>query len=208
MTVRLFVSALALLGIYGAAEVLKGRGMPTELAVPQLKLDEMPKTFGGWKGDDTPLDPQVFQAIGAKMAINRRYKDKLASVELHSDVFLNYSVRILHPPELCYSSNGFTVNDGETVELNATGEGSHPARFLPMDRDGARTYCLYWYQVGDTTFWTGDDQRRVVLSFRGRATWPPMLKVMLQTEAASRDEAQGRLKDLAAQVYAWTRQYH
>jgi hypothetical protein len=208
VTVRLFFSAIVLLGIYGAAESFKGRGMPTELAKPQLKLEQMPKTFDSWKGEDTPLDPQVFQAIGAAMVINRRYQDRRAVVDLHSDVFLDYGVRLPHPPETCYEGNGCVVADGETVQIVSDAKGAHSARLLTLDRAGSRLYCLYWYQVGDVTFWNGDDLRHVVQSFRGQTTWPPMLKIMLQTSADSAEEAQRRLKEVAALVHPWTQQYH
>jgi EpsI family protein len=210
MTARIYFAALALLGIFGAAESLKGRGMPTELAHLQFKLDQMPQKFGAWSGEDVPLDPQVFQAIGAEMAINRQYRDGRATVNLHSAVFLKYGVRILHPPELCYRGNGYVVanGDGETIEFGADSKSAHPARLLTMDRDGIRAYCLYWYQIGDATFSNADDQRRIVQSFRGKDTWPPMIKVMLETTANSPEEAQRRLKALAALVYPWTRAYH
>jgi hypothetical protein len=182
--------------------------MPSELAQPQLNLDEMPPTFAAWTGKDIPLDPHVFQAIGAEMAIDRRYQNRSTAVDLHSDVFLKYGVRVLHPPELCYSSNGFIVDNADTIEIVGSDKSSHSARLLTLSRDDASIYCLYWYQVGDKTFWNGDDQRRVVQSFRGKKAWPPMLKVMLQTSANSPDEAQKQLKSLADLVYDWTRAYH
>jgi hypothetical protein len=114
----------------------------------------------------------------------------------------------VHSPEICYPSNGYRVINGEETVFVSDRSGAHKARFIAVERDDARLYCLYWYQVGDTTFWESDGQRRVVQSFRGRDTWPPMVKVMLQTSAKSPDEAQGRLKDLASLVYAWTRAYH
>ena len=183
--------------------------MPTELAPLQLPLDRMPRTFGSWTGDDVRLDPQLFQAIGAEMVINRRYRDKEAAVELHGDVFtklfMRAGVRTPHQPEECYANNGFIVESSETVRIPTPGDGSQPARLLTLSRDGSRVYCLYWYQVGETTFWNSDNQRRVVQAFRGRPTWPPMIKVMLQTSANSSAEAQQRLTSLAGLVYAWTR---
>lgn len=208
MTGRLFIAALAVLGIHAAALMFVGRGMPTELSKPQLALDQMPSRLGSWIGKDIPLDSQVFQAIGAEMAISRQYQNRNGSVDLHSDLFLRYGVRVLHPPELCYSSNGFTVENGETIQIASADKASHDARLLTLSRHNVRCYCIYWYQVGDTTFWNGDDQRRVVQSFRGKNVWPPMIKVMLQATSNSPDDAQSALSALAAQVYSWTRLYH
>jgi hypothetical protein len=208
MTARVCLAGLALLGIYGAAESIRDRGMPTELARPELLLKELPITFGSWTGTDSRLDPEIFRAIGAKMAINRRYRDDRSIVDLHSAVFLSYGVRVLHPPELCYEGSGYTVANGETVPIETDGNGRHVARLLTLEVKESRVYCLYWYQLGAATFWDGDEQRRVVRGLSGQTIWPPMIKVMLQTGANSADEAQGRLKSLASSVYAWNKKYH
>jgi EpsI family protein len=212
MTVRLFVAAIIMFGIYFGAESLKGHGMPSELAHLAVKLDTMPRALGSWRGTDEPLDPQVFRAIGAESAINRAYRDEHVVVNLHiaafTDLFMQDGLQILHSPEVCYPGNGYVIANAETIDFTADDKPAHAARFLTLDHDGMRVYCLYWYQVGTATFWERDGQRRVVQSFRGRATWPPMIKVMLQTAADSPEEAQGRLKNLASLIYPWTREYH
>jgi EpsI family protein len=211
MTARIYIAALALLGAFAAGESLKGHSMPTEAAHPKLPLDTMPFEFGPWTGEDLPLPPDVAQAIGAEMVVNRAYRNKAEFVELHCDVFtdsfMQYGVRVVHSPELCSPISGFVVEDGEMVQIASPGKPSQPARLLTLSREGNPMYCLYWYQVGDTTFWNSDDQRRVVHSFRGRATWPPMIKVMLQTSAGSLAEAEQRLTSLAVLVYPWVTAY-
>jgi EpsI family protein len=172
----------------------------------------MPKTIGPWVGDDVHLEPRVFEAIGGQMAISRLYKMENTEISLHCAVFtkafMQYNVRRLHPPEVCYPGNGYTIENEETVQFEPARETIHLARLLTMSRDGHRVFCLYWYQVGTTTFWSAVDQRRIVDSFRGRTVWPPMIKVMLQTSANSPEEATTTLKSLAALVYPWTRDFH
>jgi hypothetical protein len=58
------------------------------------------------------------------------------------------------------------------------------------------------------TFYDGDGQRRAVWKLRGRKTWPPMVKVMLQTSAADADQAKELLKSLAVPAKAWVDQIH
>jgi hypothetical protein len=208
MTTRLALASAALLASFGAALALQGQGMPTELAHPAQRLmQDMPKTFGSWIGTEADLDPRVFKAIGAEMATNRNYEQAQATVSLHCDVFLKYGVRILHPPELCYTSNGYTIASAETVSVPVRG-GPRLARLLTLDRAAQRIYCLFWYQIGDTTFLEGDGQRRAVLALRGQTVWPPMIKVMLQCSARSPEEAATSLKALASLLYPWTRDFH
>jgi EpsI family protein len=207
MTSRIYFSALALLGIFGTAELLKGRGMPTELADPKLRIQALPRQVGQWTAeDDRKPDPEIFKAIGAKDVIDRIYREKRGnSVALHSAVFLTYGIKGLpHPPELCYPGAGFRINESKPVFLESTDKSVHRAQLITFERDGQLTYCLYWYQIGGVTFCDDSDQRQLVLSFRGRTTWPPMVKIMLQTNGGSAEEAERRMKELAEPLLTWT----
>ncbi|MGA2616459.1 MAG: exosortase-associated EpsI family protein [Thermoguttaceae bacterium] len=210
MTIRVYVAAAILLGINLVAYALKDRGMPTERASLEMKIQELPRQFGSWTAEDRTLDPRVFKAIGAEMAIDRRYQDtKKNIVDLHTAVFTEYGVRIPHPPEMCYGGAGFRVTDTKTLDLRQDGSAGPPVQLLTLENPQGQTiYCLYWYQIGDATFFTGDGQRKQVRSLRGRTTWPPMIKVMLQTVATTPTEAEERLKALAAPVFAWTKEFH
>ena len=78
---------------------------------------------------------------------------------------------------------------------------------MPVQRHGETGYLLYWYQVNGTAYCNGDRQRALLLACRGRPVRPPVVKVMLQTSAATPDEAQKTLQSLAGDVYAWTREF-
>jgi uncharacterized protein DUF3485 len=217
MTTRVTIAVVALLLIYGAARVLAGRGMPTELSNPTMTVQQLPKQLGPWTGQDSELDPEVFKAIGAKQAIDRIYKDRAGlEVTLHSAVFLEYGVQGMpHPPEICYPAAGHHINDTKIVDLiegespeGKDSKGTHPAKLLTFEKDSRIIYCLYWYQFGDSTITDGGSQRKLILGFRGRTVWPPLIKVMLQTTATTPEEAQQRLLDFAAPVFAWTKTFH
>ena len=105
ITIRLFVSALILLVIYGPRRY-RDRGMPTELAHLEMKLQDEPASFGEWKGEAVALDPEMFKATGAAMTCDRVYHDRhRESVSLHTAVFDKpYQMQALwHPPEFAIS---------------------------------------------------------------------------------------------------------
>ena len=60
MTTRLFIAALALLGIYAGFRWAAGHGMPTESAPLEMKTEDFPLTLGDWKGEEIALDPDLF----------------------------------------------------------------------------------------------------------------------------------------------------
>ncbi len=213
MTLRVYIAAAILLGISLVAYGLKDRGMPTERASLEMNIQEMPRQLGTWTAEDSPPDPEIFKATGAEMAIDRLYRDKKGNtVSLHSAVFLEDFrtgvTGVPHPPEICYPASGYQLAGGETVYLDAESSPSRSARLLTFDKQGQRIYCLFWYQLGGTTYCTGDAQRRLIHTFRGQTTWPPVVKVMLQTAAVDPAEAKSRLTALAALAFDWTRKFH
>jgi hypothetical protein len=213
MIIRVYVAAAVLLGIYLAAYGLKDRGMPTEIARPELAIQELPRQLGTWTAEDLALDPEVFKSLGAEMAIDRLYRDKKGNaVSLQSAVFLKNFHRgvqgLIHPPEVCYPAAGYHAVDGETVYLDAEGSPSRSARLLTFEKQGQRICCLYWYQLGGTTYCTGDAQRRLIRGLRGQTTWPPVVKVMLETTAVNPAEAKSQLLALAALAFDWTCKFH
>ncbi len=210
MTSRSWFAAVALLVIYGAAQTLKGRGMPTEPAHPQLLLKEMPKLMGNWTGEDEALDPEIFRHIGAQDAINRSYHDRRGNIiAMHRAMFVEYGVQgHPHSPEECYPSAGYHVVETRDVYLDSDKQHAHPSRLLTLEKDGQQIYCLFWYQIGSSTFCDGIAERPLVLGLRGQKTWPPLIKVMLQASAASPEKAEHQLKDLAEPIFAWTKEFH
>jgi EpsI family protein len=210
LTTRVCLAAATLLGIFGAAESLKWRGMPTEVAHPQFRLKEMPRRLGTWTGEDEVLDADIFKHIGAQDAINRTYRDQRGNVvATHSAMFVEYGVRDHpHSPEECYPAAGFRIVDSRDVYLASDKQSARPTRLLTLERNGEQVYCLFWYQFDNATFCDGNAERRLVLGFRGRKTWPLLIKVMLQTSGVSPERAERQLKDLAEFIFAWTKDFH
>ncbi len=80
MTSRLFIAAVALLGIYAGVRWAKDFGMPTQIAPLEMKVQDLPTTLGDWKGEDVALDPDIFTQIGAEMAVDRQYRNQRGGV--------------------------------------------------------------------------------------------------------------------------------
>ena len=83
MTSRLFITAAILLGMYGGVVWVRGRGMPTDPAPLDLKIEDLPMTLGDWKGESIPMDPEMFEAISAKMAIDRSQRVQNRRIGCH-----------------------------------------------------------------------------------------------------------------------------
>ena len=211
MKVRLFIITALLCGFYGGAHFAKDRGIPTEVAPVEMKVQDLPMTFGEWKGEDIALDPELFKAIGAKMVVNRQYRDRHNQVaSLHLAVFdeVDGVTCIPHPPEMCYPGAGWTFQEAKNISLDKDSATESVARFQPIERRGEAGYLLYWYHFNGSTYYNKDGQRNLFLACRGRPVRTPIVKVLLQTSAASPADAEAALKSLGEKVYTWSRGFH
>jgi len=211
MSIRLTLAGIILLGIYGAAHWANGLGMPTVPASLQMKTQDLPMTLGEWKGETVTLDPEVFKHTGAEMATERMYRDlRGRAVALHLAVFDKPGglSGLPHPPEQCYGSSNYQIEDPKTVSLDGGGTTGNVARLWPAVRNGQTFYVLHWYQIDGRAYCTGDQQRRLLLETRGHDMRSPVIKVILQTTAVNGVEAETSLLSLAAEVRKWLREFH
>ena len=211
MTIRLFLSAAILLGMYGGVLWVRDRGMPAEQAPVERDLKDLPLTLGDWKGEAVTLDPDIFMVLGAKMAMDRKYIDRYGrAVSAHLAVFDRPTAAqgLIHAPEVCYPSHGWQLGEAKLLPLTPTESPANQVKLLPVQSNGQNAYVLYWYQIDGKAFCTGDQQRKCIQQLRGRPTFPPVVKVMLQTNAANPDQAEYVMMPLAAEIFAWTRDFH
>jgi len=211
MTYRLFIAAVFMLAIYGAVRWVKGRGMPTELAPLEMKVGDLPMTLGEWKGESIALDPDIFKGTGATMICDRSYRDRGGrTVSVHLAVFADIGDGhgLPHSPEICYPNNGWSLGEPKYLPLDQGDATKNLAEFVKAEQQGRAAYVLFWYQIDGRTYTTTDQQKSLILACRGRAFRPPSVKVMLQTDATTPDEAERTLKSFADLIYAWTRGFH
>ncbi len=177
----------------------------------ELKIDQLPMTLGDWKGESVALDPDVFRVLGAKMAMDRKYTDRRGrAASAHLAVFDRPGAAqgLIHVPEVCYPAAGWQLGEATILSLTPSASPADQAKLLAVQRNSQNAYVLYWYQMEGKAYCTGDQQRKHIHSLRGRPTFPPVVKVMLQTDAANPDQAEQILMPLAKEIFAWSKDFH
>lgn len=116
------VAASFLMLVFGIGyRVLAARlAAPVNIAVLSAEeLQRLPLEFGGWTGQEVPLDEAIVRATDTDAYINRRYsrRNNLESVCL----YIAYGVKprdlMPHRPEVCYTGSGWTLMDRSSMEL-------------------------------------------------------------------------------------------
>jgi hypothetical protein len=94
-------------------------------------LQDIPLTFGAWKGRDSELDPQIARGTGSTDRIFRRYVNQETGVVLDAYILYGPSAEMyIHKPEVCYPVAGYQQVAGpDTRTIRA---GSLQAPFLAL----------------------------------------------------------------------------
>ena len=202
------IGTAALLAVFClGTEYLRHRGgAAKDISLPETSLETMPREFGAWKGEDTEVDDRLFRVIRADEVVSRKYTDSVGKeLTAHLAVFGDYFRGVPHPPTVCYPSSGWIQIDRREVVLEPPGAPPAPTQVVTYDKEGTQVLVMFWFQLGDQVFTDDQGLRDARRALRTNATWPAIIKVLLQARGTSEQDRQ-RLKSFGAQVYAWTSQ--
>jgi EpsI family protein len=215
LTLRLIVAAGIILVIYGAMFGLKAGIRTPEVVFPkwchkdndekkELNIN-LPFQLGSWSGTKTELDASIFDATGAKIAENRSYSDDSGhTVSLHIGYYSDVEAGVWHSPITCYRCAGWQCLEDAKMPL-AEGSPAPEVWFSKWDRE-SQTQCLvmHWYYLGGTIFYDRGTFGNARFALRGRSTWPPLVKVLIQNRLnATTEEDKESLLSFSKQIYQW-----
>ena len=205
--IRFLIASILVAVGPGGIYIIRERITPAQTRPLKQELREMPAQLGLWTGEQAGVDPEVFRVSRYDSSVDREYKNPEGDlVLLHVASRRKIDLRFMHHPTICYPAAGYEIVDEESFQPQVLDHPSLPDRLLTVERDGQRAYVLYWYQMGGRVFFKSDGRRRAIWDLRFSKSWPPQIKVMLQTSAADADEARARLESIAVPLFEWTKQ--
>ncbi|PQO43888.1 exosortase C-terminal domain/associated protein EpsI [Blastopirellula marina] len=206
--IRLMLTCGAV-GLLGVLATALQASFNVSIREPKVALEAMSNDLGSWHGEDIPLDADLARFIGAKSQISRQYQDSSgAFVALYVAVWSDESVVediSPHPPTICYPAAGWTIANEKEVVLE-TRHGKLPVQLLEMTRADRRIVTAHWFQLGEARYGDRQTGRLMLSRYWGEKEWPPLVKVLLQTEAQNIAEAETRLLELAELLDDYTGQ--
>ena len=203
---RLWVTAIAIGLAFGASLILLYRVGSVEIRPLHKPLDELPLTILQFSGEDRPLRDDIEASMNAIDSVSRTYKDPTGvNISLHVAAFTGLGQPTLpHPPTICYPAAGGQIVGQQPVTVGT--KDPITASMLTVDREGSRSYVLYWYFWDDKVCTTRSQATMARLRMVGRQEWPPVVKVLLETPIGGPStDAAKTLTDFAAVVHDWTK---
>ena len=178
--------------------------VPTEPRPLNKPLANMPLQFGGWEGTEVVPDERVQVALGADDSVSRYYVNPAGErISVHCAAWLGPDEWTPHPPPLCYTAAGNTIQTQRGTTLGASPREVTAESFV-AERDGRKTEVIFWYRLGDATYGSRDQARKARRDLWGKPVWPPLIKVLIQADGTWNDPRPG-MEELALAIDAWTR---
>jgi EpsI family protein len=211
----LIVAAIIVGATYGAMHILQAGIASPPVEFPSwchkdndLKKEKsinLPYLLGTWSGQKADLDPEIFQVSGAEIAENRVYIDESnKAISLHLAMFSDVESGIMHSPMRCYHVNGWHSVAESKESLNVEQSPDAKVYFMKWDQEGKQCLVVYWYQLGNTILYDRLGLALARTALQGRSTWPPLVKVLIQTQVNSvSEEDKENLLDFSKKVYLW-----
>jgi hypothetical protein len=201
---RCLVTAAIVMGTYLGIAAIAAWAQPWSSTLNKEQVLGMPATFGSWRMD--ALEDKGLPPPDATVVVDRAYveADSKAVVVAEVAAWTGPQTSLPHPPKYCYPGTGYSVESERALSFrDATG--SSVSAILMSVRQYDRPYLvLYWYRMGDASLLSTESVREACWSRRGQRVWPPLVKVLLQTESADAKAAEDRLLRLASELAAWS----
>jgi EpsI family protein len=204
----IFSGLMAVIGLVLAAEfvswvVKRSIALPA-VEMPSWEPTDVPRQLDTWHGKDEALDERIFVGTGADKAINRIYEDDRGhQVSLHMAIFSDFDAGVYHSPGNCYRSSGWRLIEEERVPLKTPHRPEILVSVATWEKDGEKALVVFWYELGDYTLFERFDLGKVRWAMRGRATWPPLVKVLLHAATSDPQAARPQVMEFAEQLREW-----
>lgn len=172
---------------------------------PTIDINALSQSLAEWNGEAVPMDPEVSRFVGAGASVSRVYRrDNELPVSVYAAVWSDESIASdisPHPPTVCYPNAGWTLLREKQVVV----DDSLTIQLLEFSRAGEHIVTAHWYQLGKLQYVDRTSGRLGLTALWGESEWPPMVKVLLQTQASSIEAAEQRLTAIAKQVNQFTK---
>jgi hypothetical protein len=212
------VAVLILLTSLGANWINASLQSPgTEM--PAWTFHDLPKQLGGWRGEDSKMDPVIAEKTGANLdtIIERVYRDNVGhNIAMHAATFDNPAAGVIHSPLICYASAGWKKlsETGNHLQLSTKLTGLPDELTIPVsistwenERDNKKVVVVYWYQLGKYfLFGRLDLGIKIRWALAGKQQWPALIKVMMEMPIMEGEDPNLPVLDFAEQVAVWENQ--
>ncbi len=155
--------------------------IPHNVKKAKVDLDNFPNKIGEWQGVDVKVNRRVYEILNPDGLLFKEYTNKKGE-KVALVIVLGLNKReSFHPPEVCYSGGGGTV-DSKTVEkISLTGGQTLEVNKLIVEntRNRSQQAAMFWFTAGDQHFASYYRQQIAIVwnEFKTHNSWGSLIRV-------------------------------
>lgn len=191
----------------GAVVAVRSKYEPRTIRAPRLPLGDLPAQLDDWSvspdaAGESGISEELFAAIGAQDAVTREYKHPDGwTCSVHLATWHESDEWMPHPPDTCYKGAGYHRRNANGISLPRHAQARVCESRYDIPESGLTATALYWYQMGEQTYYNRSGARPVRQSFWGNSERPPLVKVLMQSTDPETDDRNRRMQGLADAVF-------
>lgn len=123
---------------------------PMKTPAGEINLSGIPKRIGTWSlFRDIPVHDYVRNMLQTDAVLMREYVNPEGRKVYFSVIYCRENREGFHPPEICYVSDGFEVQEQEVEEVEITEERKIKVNKLLVISEDRSEIVLYWFNAGE-----------------------------------------------------------
>lgn len=166
---------------------------PRPVAPASEILNTIPLQFNEWRGQDYTYGEDVYRLLGTRDVLSRTYSNDRGERVSLIVVIAQQMRRRTHPPEQCYTGEGFAIQSSSNREVTVHIEGvsrTITVRELVLSHNRGKRLSWYFFKSGDrlsTNYW----RHQAVLAL-SKFHRPDSADVLVRFDADIDDISSGR----------------
>jgi len=154
----------------------------SSVPIPRGTLGQLPMEIDGWKGRDVPISDDIIRATDCDDFVNRAYArpEKRQNVGLWVAYGVKFRDLMPHRPEVCYTGNGWTLDEIRELKLAAADSTAIPCRLLRFTRGalgGERITVLNYYLIDGQCYPDVSGLRKDICKFNSDIQYVAQLQI-------------------------------
>ena len=140
---------IVVLLLAGTGLILQARGNTDRIPVSE-PLSNFPQTIAGWVGNDTQIDKESLDVLGAGDFLSRTYTQ--GGRPLPIGLFVGYFPTqrtgvTIHSPKHCLPGAGWAFESSQYVSLKDSNGKAHTVGEYVISNGDDRQFVIYWYEA-------------------------------------------------------------
>lgn len=186
--------------------------VPRKLGKAVVLLDQFPNQIGEWRGVDIKVDRRTYEILNPDGLLFKEYTNKKGE-KVALVIVLGLNKReSFHPPEVCYSGDGGTVDSKTMEKIKLSDNQVLEVNKLVVENtlNKSQQAAMFWFTAGNQHFANYYRQQIAIVwnEFKTRNSWGSLIRVSVaESRSGNQAKSINSMESFIRDVYPFLPKY-